>query len=433
MSSINKKTIYLILSDNELIKYLDNRDIGELILSCKFIYNKCFKYTLNTLHVNFGMVPRIEDENINEFNSGEDLLSKQAVHVTKLIEGRQQYTSFLKAGPELNYYILTKLINSFTNLISLELNIIIAPKHSIQLIFNNLENLLTLNLINVVITLPSKEQNSGGLKLPNCLKNLELIRCREIATDISQPIALSIYLYKIDFSDISFINIDTTSMAHLNQLSYQDSEPIHNSSLTRLLINNAKLAQVNTTFSNLNVESFNSISTNPNISNLAFDFFYYEAPSAITLPADLPFPYIKSLQFNTIPGSFLEIVKTLVNNCPNLEQLECYLTPRYELEDLLNSSSLPKLKRLIINNYAETCKATLSPLPELDLEYIEFGKFDPMKIDFSIFSNLSKLKRIKITSRPVHLENYQSIQEYYNSLKSWRIDYYPLSLNCWKA
>jgi hypothetical protein len=379
------------------------------------------------------MVPKIEDESIDEFNSGKDLLSKQAVHITKLIEGRQQYTSFLKAGPELNYFILTKLINSFTNLISLELNIIIAPKNNMQLIFNSLENLRILNLINVVIALPSNEQSSEGLKLPNSLKNLEIIRCREIVTDISQPIPLSMYLYKLEFNGISFINIDTTSMAHLNQLSYQDNEPIHNSSLTSLLINNPKLTLVNTTFSNLNVESFNSISTNPNISSLGFDFFYYEAPSVITLPPDLPFPYIKSLQFNTIPGSFLEIVKTLVNNCQNLEQLECYLTPRYELEDLLNSSSLPKLKRLIINNYAETCKATLNPLPELGLEYIEFGKFDPMKIDFSIFSNLSKLKRVKITSKPAHLESYQPIQEYYNSLKDWRIDYYPLSMNCWKV
>jgi hypothetical protein len=212
----------------------------------------------------------------------------------------------------------------------------------------------------------------------------------------------------------------------MNNLKYLSWEcPRHNSKLTlnELLAKSPQLKSLEISIQNITSTTLALISNNKNLTSLTIT----QCTGSFT-PGQIQFiklPYIKTI--NSVKVMLFRMpVEQLIQSCPNLEEL--IYSPAIEFPSQIHThiNNLKSLKRLLIFDFEFLGYVfnKSAPFPDSNLEYIELHikTLDCFKI--GIFSNLSRLKSVRIIYSSYYFPSGFDMRHYFDMIRNWRALYY---------
>ncbi|KXN70961.1 hypothetical protein CONCODRAFT_70208 [Conidiobolus coronatus NRRL 28638] len=222
-------------------------------------------------------------------------------------------------------------------------------------------------------------------------------------------------------------NILDISLKLVNTLQYLDwhSLSTDNSQLfNETIANNVELISLKATSKSFNLNSFYHISKNTNLTKLyiTFNEYFIDLNSA-NLPR---LSNIKNLLFYQTHGQNQTPIHLLIEKCENLEELKLgnVYDFKVHLKYYIKNLTLLKILAIDVNGFPHQILDTV--LPEPNLEQLKICSKHPIKLDFSNFDNMKKLKFI--------CNNYLETNEVpkYEELNNWKMTSYPTSTKYWK-
>ncbi|KXN70969.1 hypothetical protein CONCODRAFT_6417 [Conidiobolus coronatus NRRL 28638] len=132
MKSEKEKTYYSLLADKDVLLYLENKDKGELSLTCKYIFELTHNLRFSHLDLTLMFFITVGYGNPDMPSDLEVLRTKQQNYLDSSLRKRSHHTKKLTVEPQLNHSIITHVISNLNNLTSLYLSMIIIPKQSMQ-------------------------------------------------------------------------------------------------------------------------------------------------------------------------------------------------------------------------------------------------------------------------------------------------------------
>ncbi|KXN65694.1 hypothetical protein CONCODRAFT_12639 [Conidiobolus coronatus NRRL 28638] len=432
MEKIDNKQIINLLCNPDLTQYLTNKDKSELCQCSKYIFFKCTQNRLQSLELFLYQLTDRRTIFSPSNYTNKEILQNQLIHISQAIEAYKNTAIRLGIGMNYNYHLVKYTTQSFINLTKLRLVYVIIPKFEFNNILSNLENLDTLWLDEIIISFNDAEENTP-LALPPLLNNLFWSNCKQMHYDSAidlHPVAFHNSLSDINFDALSPLEIPTYSIKNLKFLTSYNAELQYTQTINQLIQTNPKLTQLNTLIEALDNTTIKLISHSVNLSKLHFDNDYGESDIQVT--DFLPLPYLNSIEFNIVPIHRLVYASQLIKCCVNLVNFICPWLP--EIEDNLQGliTNIEHLEYLTLRNCSNSPDFITFKLVNQNLKYLEFSRFNPLKIDFKLFSSLENLKRVKIVIHAKFHRNLTEIRDYYESLTGWRVFIYEYVIQCWK-
>jgi hypothetical protein len=432
MEKIDDKQIINLLCSPDLLQYLPNKDKSELCQCSKYMFFKCAQDRLQSIELFLYQLTDRRTIFSPSNHTNKEILHNQLIHISPVIEAYKNIAIKLGIGMNYNYHMVKYTTQSFINLTKLRLVYVFIPKFEFNNILNNLRYLDTLWLDEIILSFSDTEENTQ-LAFPPLLNNLFWSNCKQINSDSEidlHPVALHNSLSDINFDLLSPLEIPTDAIKNLKFLTSYNTEHRYTQTINQLIQTNPKLSQLSTLIEAVDNTTIKLISQSVNLTKLHFNNDYGE--SDVQMTNFLTMPYLKSIEFDIVPIHRLIYVSQLTKYCVNLTSLKCPWLPETEgdLQDLI--ANLKHLEYLTLHNCSNSSDFIAFKLINKSLKHLEFNRFNPLKIDFKLFSSLENLSRVKIVIHARFHRNLTEIKDYYESLIGWRSFIYEHAIHCWK-
>ncbi|KXN64834.1 hypothetical protein CONCODRAFT_170283 [Conidiobolus coronatus NRRL 28638] len=433
MEKLDNKQKLNLLCSPDLLQYLPNNDKSELLQCSKYTLSKCTPNRLSKLDLyHYRLYEMSTIFNSSKLTS-QEILQNQLTHIDPVIAKYKTNIIRLGIGWNYNYNLVKYSTQSFVNLTKLYLVSIIIPKFEFNNILFNLNNLDTLWLDEFILGFSNIDEDTL-LDFPSLLKNLNWASCKQTYYDSSMdldPVVLHDSLSEINFDSLDPLEIPTNSIKNLKFLTSYNAELQYTRTINQLIQTNPKLIQLSTLIQTLDNTTIKLISRSANLEKLHFYIDYGDSDVQVT--DFLPMPYLKSIEFNIVPIHRLVYTNQLVNSCKNLINLKYPWFPETESDLHGLITNLEHLEYLTLHNCSNSPNFISFKLSNKNLKTLEFIAFDPLKIDFELFSNLKNLKRVKLTIYSQFHRYLTEIRDYYENLIGWRVFFHKYIIQCWKV
>jgi hypothetical protein len=428
MDKIDRKIVYNLLINNDILKYFNTDEKREFSSCCRFIYEKCSGVRLKNLI--FG------DEEFQAYinNTQKGLYWGHANYELKLDYFDNIFNIYKNRLQSLtyggwDYFLIEYFSQKFTNLNSLFLEYIIVPKTTLKSVINNLPNLCSLSLSNIIVAY-SKSDQFADFKFSKNLNGLKWGSCSQFELDSTDYLSMKQHKHTPKFENMNALDLSWDLVNTLKHLDWHSLAADDIQLFNRIIARNPGLISLTATLSSFNSESFDIISSNLNLKKLSVSLSGYP----VTLNrSQLPkLPNIKTLEFYQIVGDNMRSIDLLVESCLNLKKLKLgyfadsdkYITRYFKI--------LKNLKVLTIDSNDYKLSFLEYIIPESSLEQLIIKSNYPIKFNFKNFINLKSFRCINNVHKPYKIYHNKDEVPDYEELKGWRMIAHNISTHYWK-
>jgi hypothetical protein len=429
MNSIDNKIIYNLFCNNILLQYLEICDKTELSLACKFIFKKCTIFRLSNFSIDSNEFGNSAKHTNVETKLLKDIFDDQIEHANAAIIKYKPHILSLEFINNDKYYILEHLSKNFSYLGSLRLVNMCIPQKNFKNIIENLPNLYNLLLSQIGIALRKHEQKLVKFEFPKRLKKLTMESCYQFNFGSEYSASIGFNQNLTSNSCRNSLDITKFSINSIKHLVWASNYKGNIEVLNALLVNNHKLEKLKLSLNPLNFNSLSLISNSRYLTKMTISAVRDIALNSNYIPK-LPFiKYIECIIF----AFGAESVNMLLQSCPNLEELRCFLTSGPENGNIIRQviKTNKNLKRLSINDLALEFLLSI-PFPESNIEHLEFVYSGHYTGNFNALCNLKKLKSIKITRGSKPSKDYDLKSQLFSNVSCWKEIEYSNSIQFWK-
>ncbi|KXN70973.1 hypothetical protein CONCODRAFT_6421 [Conidiobolus coronatus NRRL 28638] len=305
-----------------------------------------------------------------------------------------------------DYFLIEYFSIKFNNLNSLFLDYTIIPKIVLKNIINNLPNLHSLSLSNIIAAYSKNDPQIDDFKYSKSLKKLIWSSSSQFELDSTDYLSMKRHRHTPRFENLGILDLSLNLVNTLKHLNWYPLATDDRQLFNKIIAKNSGLISLATTLNSFNSESFNYISSNLNLKKLSISF---SGDPVILNQSQLPkFPNIKTLEFYHRFGNNTRSIDLLIESCSNLEELKLSYFADFDKYIIRYFKNLKSLKVLTINSNDYTLSILDSILPESNLEQMTIESNYPVKL--------------------LHKDEVPDYQE----LKDWRMVSHHMSTHYWK-
>lgn len=427
MIKINQKLIYNLLIRADILMYLNTYDKTELSSCCKYIYEKCTIIRLKNFKFGGIELQKYINNNRKEYYSGHKNYEYNLEYFDSIVNKRKHHLLCLTYSAK-DYFLIEYFSLKFTNLSSLCLDYIVFPKNNLKNIIKSLQNLRSLILCSITTGYSKNDIEVTDFKFSKYLRELVWVNCSQFESDSIEYSTIKHYRFGSHIEGKDILDLSLNLVNNLKYLDWQQLDTDSSQLFNETIVNNPRLTTLIATLSCFNSDSFKLISTSSNLTKLVISIYgeSIELDSS-TLPK---LPNIKNLEFYTTLD-VLDTIDLLISICPNLEDIKLPYYEGFEQNTNYYLNSLENLKILTINVFGIFPSTLGSTLPESNLEKLKIYSARPLKLNFSTFINMKKLKCV-INIHTLNTRNKTNKLPEYEDLMNWRMITYPTSIIYWK-
>jgi hypothetical protein len=423
------KAVYNILSDSDIIRYLNIKDKIELSSTCKYINKKLAQFRLQKLWFNSRDFQKyIDNTQRGIYWTNESYELKLDYFETNFVDYKRHLLKLTYGG--IDYFLLEYFSLNFINLTSLWLDYIILPKKVLIKVIENASNLVHLTLWGIEVAYSKIDNITSGVKFSKYLTELKWENCNQFELDSTDLVSFKEHALAPRFSNSDILDISLNIVDTLKSLYWCHLNPKSTDLFNETILNNPGLTHLTISLYNLSLINLNQLANSPVLTKLTI----YDSGEAITSDSNrlINFPNIKTLEFPYFFEEVVPSVNLLIENCPNLEKLKMFSIDScddYFFNYIKNFKHLKVLTIIAVKHFPSFL---YNSTPQSNLEHLEIYTQKPNTIYFNNFINMPKLKLIKNSCSDYNLENWKGTPNY-EDFKGWRMIKYPGSISYWKV
>ncbi|KXN73379.1 hypothetical protein CONCODRAFT_167267 [Conidiobolus coronatus NRRL 28638] len=408
-----------LLLKKEILKYLSEKDLKEVVLCSKDVFKELKPLLLRKFYFNKNTIDFLSElPHINLQGSGNNLKLVTCVYITYKISALEFQVLF-------TYFNSLKLLH----LSSLQFDLTF-----INSIFKNLTELRCLELIGIKIGVKSSNYENGGdctLKVPLALSKLTLRSCKAFYQN-SNDLNISKEGVLTNSDHCPFYGISKLKFEKLASLTIIKTGGSDDTQfINEFLANNQKLKKLSISYDELNKEAFKLISKSKTLENLSL----YKFLGTFKFSTDA---HIRSIRYLTLDESIYRcgrvFIYDLVKCFSNVQHLKLIYISKYHLTIRTLVSRLHKLTSLVLISKTPQKEFSLE-LKNPKLFKINLVNFMLNGVKLSVFNKEKQLKNLRIVKLSNHKSyfniNYDQIMED-NMVQGWDTVFIGTSAICSK-
>ncbi|KXN70963.1 hypothetical protein CONCODRAFT_70210 [Conidiobolus coronatus NRRL 28638] len=428
MNITDSKQISTILSSYDIIKYLSIWDRVELSSTSKLIYDKLTCYRLERYNIGSSEFQEYINNTQQRTYWTDDNYEPRLEYFNDAINKYKPYLTRFAFGV-VDYILLNHFSFKFQNLTSLELSNIILPKSELLVIIGNFKKLSYLTLMGITAAYSKTENINTKFKFSAFLRQLKWQNCVEFELNDTDLLSSNQLAKYINFENTKVLDISLNLVNSLKSLIWCNFDSSDMELLCNLITNNPGLTKFTTTLHSINQAILECITNNRNLTELTI----LDSISSILLTSDhlINLANIKSLHFPFIASESVTSINLLIERCQNLENLELFLNYNTDITYTNYIKKLVKLKALKVISTVFIPSFLYSNFSQDNLEVLEICTFNPLKLNFNNFTNLTKLKVITNACSDNNPKNWTYSPDF-EDLNGWRAIKYDRSIKYWK-